>query len=183
MLDLAARFWPFVLAAVAAVSMPTEDPSAETAALANVLLLLPLVYLMVAKAGRRKATWPVLLLLTGVYVLLRELDVVPPSVVFTGTALAVLLWGALDGELRNSRTFRIQAFGMLAFGALALTALLVEPALGRHLVAAGWFLHGFWDFAHLRKDAVVARSYAKWCGTLDILVAAQLVLLPWIVSG
>lgn len=177
MLERIVRLWPFVLGVVVAVSMPTDDSAAETVALANVLLLLPLVYLMVAKAGRRKATWPVLLLLTGVYVLLRALDVVAPSIVFTGTALAVLVWGALDGEFRDSRVFRIQALGMLAFGALALTALLVDPVLGRHLVAAGWFLHGIWDFAHLRKDAVVSRSYAKWCGTLDLLVAVQLVLL------
>ena len=171
------RLWPFALGVAVAMLMPTDDASAETVALANVLLLLPLVYLLVAKAGRRKATWPVLLLLTGIYVLLQELDVVAPSVVFTGTALAILVWGALDGESRGSRAFRVQALGMLAFGALALTALLVDPVLGRHLVAAGWFLHGIWDFAHLGKDAVVSRSYAKWCGTLDLLVAAQLVLL------
>jgi hypothetical protein len=36
--------------------------------------------------------------------------------------------------------------------------------------------HGVWDFVHLRADKVVARSYAEWCGVLDVLVAAQLVL-------
>ena len=43
--------------------------------------------------------------------------------------------------------------------------------LGRYLVAAGWFLHGVWDLVHLRLDKVVARSYAEWCGVVDILVA------------
>jgi hypothetical protein len=44
-------------------------------------------------------------------------------------------------------------------------------------VAAGWFLHGIWDFVHLWLDKVVARSYAEWCGVIDVLVAAQLVFL------
>jgi hypothetical protein len=44
-------------------------------------------------------------------------------------------------------------------------------------VAAGWFLHGVWDFVDLRLDKVVARSYAEWCGVLDVLIAAGLLLM------
>jgi hypothetical protein len=44
-------------------------------------------------------------------------------------------------------------------------------------VAAGWFLHGLWDFVHLRRNAVVSRSYAEWCGVVDILIAVRLVFL------
>jgi hypothetical protein len=51
----------------------------------------------------------------------------------------------------------------------------VDPDLGRYLVAAGWFGHGIWDFVHLKLDKVVARSYAEWCGVLDVLIAAELV--------
>jgi hypothetical protein len=51
----------------------------------------------------------------------------------------------------------------------------VDPDLGRYLVAAGWFLHGIWDFVHLKLDKVVARSHAEWCGVLDIVIAAELV--------
>jgi hypothetical protein len=51
----------------------------------------------------------------------------------------------------------------------------VDPDLGRYLVAAGWFLHGIWDFVHLRADKVVARSYAEWCGVVDVLIAVELV--------
>jgi len=171
------RLWPFPLAIVMGVSMPTDDSSGWRV-LADVLLLLPLVYLITAKVGRRKATWPVLLIVTCSYVLLRALDAVPPSVVFSGAALAVLVWSVFDGELRDSRVFRAQALGMLAFGALALAGLLAEPDLGRYLIAAGWFLHGIWDFAHLKKDAVVSRSYAKWCCVIDILVGIQLAILP-----
>lgn len=44
-------------------------------------------------------------------------------------------------------------------------------------MAAGWFLHGLWDFGHLRRRQVVVRSYAQWCAALDVLIAAQLVFL------
>lgn len=172
-----ARLWPFALAIAMGVSMPADDSSVRTV-LSDILLMLPLVYLVAAKADRREASWPALLLLAGSYVLLRALDLVAPSIVLAALALAVLVWGAFDGTLRDSRAFRAQAFGMIAFGSLALAGLLVDPDLGRYLVAAGWFFHGVWDFVHLKKNAVVSRSYAKWCGPLDVLVAAQLVLLP-----
>ncbi|MEO3787622.1 hypothetical protein ABGB12_30215 [Actinocorallia sp. B10E7] len=176
MSDRMARLWPFALAIAMAASMPTDDSSIRTV-LTDILLLLPLVYLVAAKTDRREASWPALLLLTGSYVLLRALDLVAPSTAFAAIALAMLVWGTFDGALRDSRAFRTQTLGMIAFGSLALAGLLTEPDLGRHLIAAGWFLHGLWDFVHLKKDAVVSRSYAKWCGTLDVLVAAQLVLL------
>ena len=35
-----------------------------------------------------------------------------------------------------------------------------------------------WDFVHLRLGRVVSRSYAEWCGVLDILITVQLILLP-----
>ncbi|MGW0478942.1 hypothetical protein [Nonomuraea sp. NPDC003214] len=45
------------------------------------------------------------------------------------------------------------------------------------MIAAGWLLHGIWDFVHLRRGKVVARSYAEWCGVLDALIAFELVFL------
>ena len=60
--------------------------------------------------------------------------------------------------------------------ALYQRCLAADPELGRYLVAAGWLLHGIWDFAHLRLNKVVARSYALWCGILDVGIAAELVL-------
>jgi hypothetical protein len=90
-------------------------------------------------------------------------------------ALLVLVWGAVDGRLRRPDPFRVQALGMLGFGALALAGLVVDPDLGRYLVAAGWFLHGVWDFVHIKLDRVVARSFAEWCGVVDVVIAAELV--------
>jgi hypothetical protein len=83
-------------------------------------------------------------------IVLRGLDVIAPAAVFSAVALLVLVWGAVDGQLRRPDPFRVQALGMLGFGALALAGVVVDPDLGRYLVAAGWFLHGIWDFVHLR---------------------------------
>jgi hypothetical protein len=44
------------------------------------------------------------------------------------------------------------------------------------LVAAGWLTHAAWDVVHLRRDAVIARSFAEWCAVVDVLVAVQLVV-------
>ncbi|GIH76261.1 hypothetical protein [Planobispora longispora] len=145
--------------------------------LSEVLLLLPLLYLVVAKLRRREASWPVLLICVALLIALRVLDVIAPAAVFGGVAMVVLVWGAVDGQLYRSGQFRVQALGMLGFGAVALAGLIVDPELGRYLVAAGWFFHGVWDFVHLKLDKVVSRSYAEWCGVLDILIAVQLVFM------
>jgi hypothetical protein len=67
---------------------------------------------------------------------------------------------------------------MAGFGALALAGLAVDPDLARYLVAAGWLAHGVWDWVHLAKDRVVARSFAEWCGALDMMTGAGLIIVP-----
>ena len=109
---------------------------------------------------------------------LRALDVIAPSVVLSAVALIVLIWGAVDRQLHRSGGFRVQALAMVGFGAVAVAGLVIDPDLGRYVVAAGWFLHGVWDFVYLKLDRVVTRSYPEWCGVVDILIAAELVFLP-----
>jgi hypothetical protein len=167
--------WPIALAVgMAALSFGGSGSDEGLAALSEALLLLPLLYLVVAKLRRPQASWPVLVVLITPFVVLRALDVVAPTAVFSAVALIVLLWGALDGRLRRPDPFRVQALGMLGFGAIALAGLVVDPDLGRYLVAAGWFLHGVWDLVHFKLDKVVARSYAMWCGILDVGIAIEL---------
>jgi hypothetical protein len=168
--------WPTALAlAMSAATFGGSETAEGVAGLSEALLLLPLLYLVVAKLRRRQASWPVLVVGITPFIALRALDVIAPAAVFSAVALIVLVWGAVDGQLRRPDPFRVQALGMLGFGALALAGLVVDPDLGRYLVAAGWFLHGVWDFVHLKLDRVVARSYAEWCGVLDVVIAAELV--------
>lgn len=171
------RQWPVALAlGMAALSAGGTGSPEEVESLAHVLVLLPLLYLVVAKLGRRNASWPVLLILIVPFIVLRALDVIAPSAVFGGVALAVLIWGAMDGQLHRPGPFRVQALGMAGFAALAVAGLIADPELGRYLVAAGWFSHGVWDLVHLKLGKVVARSYALWCGTIDVLLAVELVV-------
>ena len=151
----------------------TGSPEA-VGSLSEVLLILPLLYLLVAKLRNRRATWPLLVGGIGGVVALRVFDLVSVGLVLSVLALVVLVWGALDGELHRPGAFRVQALGMLVFGALSLAGLVVEPDLGRYVVAAGWFFHGVWDYVHLARDRVVARSFAEWCAIVDIGLAIEL---------
>ena len=176
--DRALARWPTALAiGLTLVSLDGGESDGTVEGFGEALPLLALGYLVLAKLQRRRASWPVVLTGLAGMVLLRALDVVSPSAVWVALALVVLVWGAIDGQLRESGTLRVQALGMAAFAALAIGGLAVDPDVGRYVVAAGWFLHGVWDLVHLRLDKVVARSFAEWCGVFDILVAAQLVLL------
>ncbi|HEV8165911.1 MAG TPA: hypothetical protein VGR74_15970 [Actinomycetota bacterium] len=168
--------WPTALAlGLSAATFGGSESAEGVASLSEALLLLPLLYLVVAKLRRPQASWPILVVGIIPFVALRAVDVIAPAAVFSAVALVVLVWGAVDGQLRRPDPFRVQALGMLGFGALALAGLAVDPDLGRYLVAAGWFLHGVWDFVHLKLDKVVARSYAEWCGVVDVVIAAELV--------
>ncbi|WP_086783613.1 hypothetical protein [Streptomyces caniscabiei] len=224
------RRWPTVLAL--ALTVPglvlgaSADPGpAESAATvdgyAEFLPLLPLLYVVIHQIGNPRATWPVLAAGASFAFALQALDLVSPAGVLVGTALAVLLWGALRGALRGGsrqtgrgaveeaaggapphgpavlRTqalgaraagtraagtvvFGVQALGAVVFGALAVTGLVLDADLGRYVIAAGWFCHGVWDFAHLRLRrlrGVVAPAFAEWCAVVDVMVAVELLSL------
>ncbi|NUT32719.1 MAG: hypothetical protein HOV79_06550 [Hamadaea sp.] len=173
-----ARRWPTALAVLSAVVILGGDTGlGMVQGLGEVIPLLALEYVLLAKIGRRGATWPVVVAGSAVLTAAQVIGVVSPVVVLFAIALAVLVWGAVDGQLRRPGALRVQAWGMLGFGALAVAGLALEPAAGRWLIAAGWLAHGVWDFVHLKRDAVVSRSYAEWCGVLDVLVATGLIVL------
>ncbi|MGQ4270464.1 hypothetical protein [Nocardiopsis changdeensis] len=171
--------WPTAVALLSAAVLGSGGGGEADAAYgyAEILPLLPLIYLLMAKVGEkyRYLTWPLVLASFVVVTVLRATELAAPSTVFTALALLVLVWSALDGHLFRPGTYRIQALGMLFFGGLGLVGLAVDPEAARYLIAAGWLLHGFWDFYHLWKDRAVSRSFAEWCGVVDVWVAAELV--------
>lgn len=169
------RRWPTLLAlAMSAATFGGSDSDDGVTGLGEALLLLPLLYLIVAAARQRRASWPVLVALLATMVALRQQDVVSPAVPLVVLALGLLLWGEVQGYMRKPGQLRMQALGMVGFGAIVLVGLAADPDLGRYILAAGWFGHGLWDFAHLRADTVVSRSFAEWCAVIDILIAIQL---------
>lgn len=176
------RRWPTLLAVgMTVASLGGGDVADTVAGYGEALVLLPILYLVVGKLERRSASWPVLIAGFALIAALRLFDVVDPSLVLVGVAAATLAWAAADHvaghAVHEPRVLAAQAVGVVAFSALAVAGLAADPEIGRWLVAAGWFLHGVWDFVHLRLDRVVSRSYAEWCGVVDVLVAVQLAFL------
>jgi hypothetical protein len=91
-----------------------------------------------------------------------------------GCALAYLVIGLLRGELRRPRIALAQLGGVVAFGVVALGALLVDPDVGRYVVAAGWFGHAAWDLVHFRARLVVPTWWSLGCIVVDAFVGVSL---------
>ena len=54
-------------------------------------------------------------------------------------ALALVLWGAVRGQLRRGGALVVEMAGMVGLTAIALAAVSEDPDLDRYIVAAGWF--------------------------------------------
>jgi hypothetical protein len=124
-----------------------------------------------------KKHWPVAL---GLTIGLAALDPVAPSG-FTMYFLPMLagiylVFGAARGHLRRPGVLSLQLVGLAIWSLLAVVAIIVDPAIGRYVVAAGWLGHAFWDAYHLRKDSVVPAWYAKACIVADLLVGTSLLV-------
>ncbi|MFW6690609.1 hypothetical protein [Streptomyces sp. MAR4 CNX-425] len=68
----------------------------------------------------------------------------------------------------------------MVFCGLAVAGLAADADLGRYLVAAGWLGHGVWDLVHLRArrlGGLVSPTFAEWCAVVDVVIAAELVLV------
>jgi hypothetical protein len=163
--------WPTLLALVGAAVI--GNPGAASGR--ELLILIAVEYLLITVIGTRSATWPTLLALTAFFVALSFQDQVR-----TDAALAAVAAAALAIGLVRRRTDRnellLQSVGVLLFGGLAFVAALASPLAATYLVALGWLGHGIWDFVHVWRNKAVARSYAEWCGVLDVLIATTLLL-------
>lgn len=82
--------------------------------------------------------------------------------------------GYLIAAHLRSAPRRRQIAGTALFTTVALATLLLEPAIGQFVLAAGWIGHAAWDWAH-RDGSVVPRWYVDFCLPLDLLVAAALI--------
>jgi hypothetical protein len=161
------RRWPSLLAvALAGVSWGMDTVTAG-----QLLPLLPLVYVAAVVVRHRSLSWPLLALGSATFVALQAQSAVDPVLGFVVAAAGVAASGL---ACANRRELALQFAALVAWLALVLMARSSGPELATWLVAAGWAGHGLWDLWHLRREAVVSRSYAEWCGVFDVLVAAQL---------
>ena len=150
-----------------------SDP--ETAAAGNLL-----------RVARR--WWPALLgTLIGVVGLLNIEPWVPTdptTMLIPALAVAYLVFGAARKQLRRPGVLRLQLLGLAIFGGCAVLAVLVDPAAGHYIAAAGWIGHAAWDVGHHRdlsghhSVGVVPRGYAEYCIVLDLLIGASLIVAP-----
>jgi hypothetical protein len=166
--------WPTGLALVwAAISLSDLGDGLEYAPL---LVLAATGYLFIAVVDRPRATWAVLFALVTTVVVLRLLDVNPwPVLAVVAAALAAV--GLISGQLRRPGLYAMQLPAALGFIALSLTALTVPTNVGGYLVAAGLLGHAAWDAIHWRANKIVTRSFAEWCGVLDLILGLGILLL------
>lgn len=90
---------------------------------------------------------------------------------------AYLFFGVVRGQFADRRMLAVQLAGFAFYLALALLAANVEWSAW--VIAAGWAIHAVWDFVHHRIDRVAPHWWSEWCGVVDLVIAATIVLF-WI---
>ena len=171
---LLVRRWPTWLAlSWAALTLADLEDGLE---LAVALLVASVGYLAITVIDRPGATWLVLAALLAAVVLLRVGGIDEWAVSIVAAALLAGV-GLVRGPLRRPGLYAAQLPAAFVFGALALGALQAGPEVGRYLVAGGLLAHAAWDAAHWRAGLIVSRSFAEWCGALDLTLGLAILLL------
>ncbi len=174
-----AHRWPTALGiAVAAITaFDLRVDAGFVSSLSALIVVMALVYVGAAALGRRSASWVVLLAGLPVAFVVPSTLGINPSVILLLAAAFFLVVGAVRGRSREAADIALQAAGVLGFGAMSLAALSVTPELGVYLVAFALLGHAAWDAFHYVRDRVVARSYAEFCGFLDLLLGVAILVL------
>ncbi|SEG97705.1 hypothetical protein SAMN05444920_11125 [Nonomuraea solani] len=168
------RRWPTWLAlAAAAISLSDVGDGLEYL----IIFVLPATgYLFLAVVDRPRITWAVVIAALATVVVMRLLKLDPwPALALVVIVLVAV--GLINGRLRRPGVYALQSPGAVAFMAFGLLVLAVPVPVGGYLVAAGLLGHATWDAFHWRANKVVARSFAEWCGVLDFVLGAGLLLV------
>ncbi len=174
--DAVAHRWPSLLALGLALLIWPTGAENTVRVLAEVLVVLPLIYLVTAALGRPDRTWVVFGVLTVLFGALAAQDVVPTTAGLSVVAVLAVAVAARTG--RVDRAFLLQVAGFVLFTTIAVLAQQVGLGWARVLVAAGWFAHGLWDYEHRHAHRTVARTFAEFCGLIDVIVGAAVLLVP-----
>jgi hypothetical protein len=171
---LLAHRWPTWLAlSVAGANLLDGGDGTE---LAFVLVIAGVGYLAVTVLERPQATWPLAVLLFSGVVALRAVGADEQAVLLVlGGALAVV--GLANGSLRRPGPAALQLPAAVVSVGAGLVGTGVSPSTGLVVVAAGLIAHSAWDAYHLWLDRIVARSFAEWCGVLDLTLGVGILVL------
>lgn len=183
---LAAR-WPTALgiagAAGAIVVIVLLDREAEL--FGPVVVLMAGIYLMAYALGRPRMAWLALIVLSVVMSVLLALDAmrplpVDPAVGMTIVVVALWLWSVARRRFTEGGTFTLQTAGLVGFGAATLVCAVIAPPWALVLAGVAFLAHAAWDAYHFHKNKVVDRTYAEFCGVVDVLVGPALIIAAFV---
>lgn len=172
--------WPTGLALVSAVAaIVLLDHTVEQ--FGPLVVTMAGIYLMTYALGPPLTVWPSFVALSIVFGVLRALDdldalPVDPAVVMTAVVVLLWLWTVLRRRFTDSSTFTLQTAGLVGFGAVTLVCAAIAPQWGLALAGVGWLAHGAWDAYHFATNKVVHRTYAEFCGVIDVVVGPALIV-------
>ncbi|MER5456059.1 hypothetical protein ABT008_14865 [Micromonospora sp. NPDC002389] len=169
------RRWPAALGVLVAVGTVLRLDHGGQAA--SVVAASGFVYLAAAAIGRPGASWPAF----GVTFVLVGLGLAPigfdPVPWICLGALSLVVFGSARTGLRPAWSLPLQSAAMLALGAAALLAVRADHVAGGIVVGVALFGHAAWDWWHHRTGRVVEQSLAEFCGVLDVLVGAGVLVV------
>jgi hypothetical protein len=171
--------WPTALgvAVAALTAFDLQVDAALVSSISALVVVMALVYIGAAALDQRRASWAVLLAGLPLALFIPSTSGINPSVVLLVAAAVFLVVGVARGQSRKPGGLTLQTAGVLAFGSTALAALFLAPELGAYVVAFALLGHAAWDAYHYLRDRVVARSYAEFCGVLNLLIGAAILVM------
>ncbi|WP_433719880.1 hypothetical protein ACQP2Y_33580 [Actinoplanes sp. CA-051413] len=121
------------------------------------------------------ARWPTALaLLITVDMLVEPAALAPWKLLVL--AFAYLTIGAVRRTLRPRAVLIRQVAAMGVYLGLLLATVLAGPVLSVWLVGLGWLAHAGWDYWHFRRNEVVPRPFAEWCGVVDAVIGVSVLV-------
>lgn len=175
--------WPsalgVVLAAAGIVVIAMTDH--VVAYFLPVVVMMAGIYLVTFAIGPPGVVWLAGAVFSTVIAALLALDAakvlpVDPATGMVGVVVLAWLWTVARRRFADGTTFSVQTAGFVGFGAVSVVGTAVAPRLALLLTGVGFFAHGLWDAYHFRARKVVARSWAEFCGVVDITVGPALIV-------
>jgi hypothetical protein len=131
-------------------------------------------YLLMAFLDRPGLTWLLFIPVTALVPFARLLDL-SEWWVFTAITVGLGVAGLALGRLRRPDLRTLQVVIAAVLLGLSITAIGIAGDAGRLLVALALVGHASVDLVLWRANRVVSRTFAEWCGVLDLSLGALLI--------